>query len=371
MGQIRKEGNSWYFVAELGRDPLTGARKRKKKRGFKTKREAEKALATLEAEVIKGEYIEPDNTLYKDYLAEWYKGKKAVINTQTSKAYDSYMENHILPPLGSISLSKLNPLIVQNFVHNLRDNGLSSATIKKVYTIVNNSLEHARRLELISKNPAANVQLPKVEKKEMSVWNVDNITAFLNAARVDRTYSAFYLAISTGMRQGEILGLRWKDVDLEQGYIYITQTLSHDGKEFLVGAKTISSIRSIKIDGDTVRVLRKQRAVIVSEKLELGKEYKDYDLVVCTSFGTPILPSNLNRTYRRLRKLADVPPIRFHDLRHTHASLLLSIGVPAKVIAERLGHANIKTTLDIYTHVFPSMQDEAAEKIEKMLANNK
>ncbi|UII57063.1 site-specific integrase [Cytobacillus spongiae] len=371
MGQVKKDGSSWYFVAELPKDPITGKRKRKKQRGFKTKREAEKALAQVEAEVIRGTYIEPTNTLYKDYLLlEWFRGKKATINSQTAKSYENYMNHRIIPKLGHIPLSQLNVMVLQNYIYSLKEDGLASATIKKIYNIIRNSLEHAKTLELLAKNPATNIQLPKIEKTEMTVWNVEESKAFLHIAREDRLYVAFHLAITTGMRQGEILGLRWKYVDLEKGVIRICQTLSHDGKEFLVGAKTASSVRSIKLPDETIVLLRKHKAVIARERLQVGQEYVDHDPVICTSKGTPILPANLRRTYARLIKQADVPAIRFHDLRHTHATLLLSQGVHAKVISERLGHSNIKTTLDIYSHVLPNMQDEAAKQINNLLSNS-
>jgi integrase len=169
------------------------------------------------------------------------------------------------------------------------------------------------------------------------------------------------------MRRGEILGLRWKDVDLDKGMLSVRQTLSKDGKQFLNGAKTASSIRSIKLSEETMAVLRKQKARMAKEKLQSGSEYSNFDLVVSTSKGTPMNPENVKRTFERLVKEADVPRIRFHDLRHTHATMLLSQGIHAKVVSERLGHSNIKMTLDTYSHVLPNMQEEAANQIDVLL----
>jgi len=172
------------------------------------------------------------------------------------------------------------------------------------------------------------------------------------------------------MRRGEILGLRWKDVDFDKGILYVRQTLSKDGKKFLSGAKTDSSVRSIKLSNETIAVLKKHKARVAKEKLKCGPDYVDYDLVICTSKGTPVNPENLKRTFERLIKAAGVPKIRFHDLRHTHATMLLAQGVHAKVISERLGHSNIKTTLDIYSHVLPNMQEEAANQIDALLSKS-
>ncbi|WP_233522486.1 site-specific integrase [Peribacillus glennii] len=193
----------------------------------------------------------------------------------------------------------------------------------------------------------------------------------MKVATENRLYPAFHLAITTGMRRGEILGLRWKDIDLEKGILYVRQTLSRDGKHFLNGAKTDAGVRSIQLANESIVMLKKQKRLIAKEKLSYGPGYTDYDLVICTSKGTPVIPSNLKRTYQRLIKEADIPVIRFHDLRHTHATMLLAQGVHAKVISERLGHSNIKTTLDIYSHILPNMQEDAANQIDALLSNTK
>lgn len=166
----------------------------------------------------------------------------------------------------------------------------------------------------------------------------------MSVAKKERLYAAFHLAIGTGIRQGEILGLRWKDVDLDKGILYIRQTLSHDGKEFLVGAKTASGVRSVKLASETIAVLKKHRSMIIREKLQQGSDYMDLDLVICTTKGTQVIASNLRKTYDRLIEAANVPKIRIHDLRHTHATYLFSKGIHAKVISESLGHSNIKIT---------------------------
>jgi integrase len=367
MGQIKKEGSSWYFVAELGSDPITGKRRRKKQRGFKTKRDAEKALALMEAEVYKGTYFEPSSMLIKEHMNDWFKSKKNSISIQTANTYEAYLKNRIIPYIGNVQLAQLSPILLQNFVNELKEEGLASSSIKKIYSIIKGALDYAVNMELLPSNPITKIQLPKDSKKEIVVWDVPEIQSFQKAACLDRLYPAFYLAITTGMRRGEILGVRWKDVDLEKGMLNVRQTLSKDGRQFLPGAKTSAGIRSIKLSNDTIVLLKKQKTVVAKEKLSYGPEYEDNDLIICTSKGTPINPENLKRTFQRLIKEANVPSIRLHDLRHTHATMLLASGVNAKVISERLGHTNIKTTLDIYSHVLPSMQEEAANQIDTLL----
>ncbi|MDA2267083.1 site-specific integrase [Bacillus cereus] len=164
-----------------------------------------------------------------------------------------------------------------------------------------------------------------------------------------------------------MLGLRWKDIDLEKGHLNISQTLSHDGTTFLLGRKTKSSLRKILLSASTIAKLKKHRAAVLKEKLSQGEEYQDNDLVMCTPSGTPINPANVRRSLNILIKKAAVPKIRFPDLRHTLATLLLAKGVNVKVISERLGHSNIKITLDAYSHVLPTMQEDTVNKIEEIL----
>lgn len=256
---------------------------------------------------------------------------------------------------------------MQIYVNSLRDEGLKRGTIEKIIKIIRNSLEHAIDLELISKNVAAKTKLPKSDKEELTVWNEQEIQLFLKVAQDSRYSIVFHMALVTGMRQGELLGLRWKDVDLEKRHLTSSQTLSHDGKTFLLGGKTKSSLRKILLPASTVAKLKKHRAVVLKEKLNQGEEYQDNDLVMCTPSGTPINPANVRRGLNTLIQKAAVPKIHFHDLRHTHATLLLAKGVNVKVISERLGHSNIKITLDIYSHVLPTMQEDAVNKIEEIL----
>ena len=177
----------------------------------------------------------------------------------------------------------------------------------------------------------------------------------------------FLLAVYTGMRQGELLGLRWSDIDFDKSTIHIQQTLSHDGKELRPYTKTKSSIRSVAISSETIAVLKKHRHLIKQEKVFLGTDYKDNDLVICTSLGTPVIPRHINKVWDHLLKQVKVNRITFHNLRHTHASLLLKQGIHPKIVSERLGHSSLQMTLDTYTHLLPNMQEAAAAGLEQML----
>ncbi|MEH7108786.1 tyrosine-type recombinase/integrase [Bacillus sp. JJ1764] len=308
------------------------------------------------------------NMKYKDYLQEWIQTKKIIVGIHMQQLIESIVKNHINPKLGHMELTKIKPIHIQSLINQLAGKGYSSETIIKVRSVIRNSMEHACDLDLISVNSAVKVKLPRASKKvDIEVWNKDEVNHFLRAAKEDRNFVLFHLAIMAGMRQGELLGLRWKDVDLEKGLIRMSQTLSHDWKQFLEGAKTKSSIRTIQIPKPTTKLLKKQKVHISKEKLEMGQDYEDHDLVICTKLGTPLNPANVRRTFKRLLSQAEVKSIRFHDLRHTHATLLLSEGVNVKVISERLGHSNIKITLDTYSHILPTMQQEAVDKLNDLI----
>lgn len=371
-GSIKKnkQTGKWDFVIDIGKDPLTGKRKQKRRRGFETKKEAEKALAALLNEVNEGTYIEPSKQLYSDYLNKWLKGKEHSLSIQTLKLYKSYMKTHIVPALGHLKLSALNPLHIQEFVTELRNKGLSQTTVKRIFNVVNASLNSAVKMELIKKNPASAIEKPKWDSKEITIWNLQEVSSFLKVAKSSPYYIAFLLAIMTGMRQGEILALRWKDIDFENECLYVRQTLTHDGKEFKNGAKSKAGNRSIGLDTHTISVLKQQRKKVVANKLKYGIAYNDFDLVVCSSKGKPINPRNLLRTFNNLVTKANLPKIRFHDLRHTHASLMLQQGENIKLISERLGHSSVKITLDIYSHVLPNMQKDASNRLASQLFNS-
>ncbi|WP_413790609.1 tyrosine-type recombinase/integrase [Bacillus thuringiensis] len=368
-GSVKKDKKTgkYFYIVDIGIDPLTGKRKQKKKREFTSKKEAENALTMLLSEVHTGTYVEPSKLSYGEYLQDWFNTKKHSVGIQTAKVLKGYLNSRIIPSLGNIKLAKLTSLHMQNYVNSLRDDGLKRGTIEKIIKIIRNSLEHAIDLELITKNVAAKTKLPKADKEELTVWNEYEVQLFLRVAQDSRYAIVFHMALVAGMRQGELLGLRWKDVDLEKGHLTISQTLSHDGKTFLLGGKTKSSLRKILLPASTIAKLKKHRAVVLKEKLSQGEEYQDNDLVMCTPSGTPINPANVRRSLNALIQKAAVPKIRFHDLRHTHATLLLAKGVNVKVISERLGHSNIKITLDTYSHVLPTMQEDAVNKIEEIL----
>lgn len=363
-GSIRKEGTSWYYVLEIYEN---GKRKQRKRRGFRTKREAQSALIEAQNALMTGKYVKPSSKLLKDYLKEWMNIKQHSIARETAKTNLSYINNHIIPEIGSIQMSKLTALDVQKLISRLLEKGLATSTVKRIFNILNTALNKAEKMQIVQRNVATLVDKPKVKRKELKIWSINEVYRFLEAAKSSRYYTAFHLAIMTGMRQGEILGLRWQDVDFDNCKIYIRQTLSHDGKEFNTGAKTSSGIRSITIDHVTMEKLKRQYRIITVEKKHARSIYNDKDLVICTSTGNQVSPSSIVKIFRKLLLNSNLNRITFHDLRHTHASLLLMQNVHPKIVSERLGHSSIQMTLDTYSHLMPNMQEEAANGLANML----
>lgn len=362
----RKEKNgTWTYVVDLGKDEH-GKRVQKMKRGFKTKGDASKAERELLHDFQSGNYIKPTNLKVEEYMNDWLKRKIYSIALQTAENYESYLRVHINPAIGHLKLNELTPLTIENFIMQLREKSLAESTIKRIYSVLHTALGDAEKTELIRKNVASMItNKPKENKEATQVWSADEAKKFLKVAKESgRYYIAFLLALSTGMRQGELLGLRWQDIDFSDNSLKIQQTLSHNGKHLKSGAKTSGSLRTIALDEGTINELLNHKKMI-----ELEREIKDYeenDLVVCTEVGAPKKSSNISKLFGSLNKKAKVPKIRFHDLRHTHATLLISLNENVKVVSERLGHSSVQITLDTYTHLNSSMQKSAALKIGQL-----
>ncbi|WP_456364010.1 tyrosine-type recombinase/integrase [Priestia aryabhattai] len=373
MASVKKNNQSgkWDFVFDLGKHPFSGRRRQIRRRGFKTKREAQQELSKLRAELLENEITNTTSIPYNKYMDEWLSERVHQLQKNTINVHKIYYESVIKPRLGHFKLQELSPIHIQHFINQIvYELNYSEHTIHLIYRIVSGSLKRATVLKLIKTNPAEGVIIPKIKYKEMNIWTLEEANSFLeharNTKRLTRCYIGFLIAILTGMRQGEILGLRWKDVDLDNNLIYIRQTLTQSG-EIKAGAKNKSSLRTIHIPNSLVKNLKEHRNLIRREKLRIGKNYNDLDLVNCTQKGNPIIPRNFRKEFYNLVYKLELPTIRFHDLRHTHATILIQQNVNVKLISERLGHADITTTLNTYSHIIPSMQKEISDRLDNII----
>jgi integrase len=373
-GSIKKDNKTgnFYFVVDIGKD-ATGKRIQKKKRGFESKQAAELGLAKFLSEHDFGLDKKLDSDMiFSKYMEGWFIERENLIERTTLNNQLAFYRCYISPNLGRYKISQLSPIILQNFANNLfTSKKLAAGTIHKIFDVLKVSISKAVKIQLIKENPCKFVDLPKIRRKEMQVWNLQQVNKFLtevnNIRNSDQFFTAYLLAITTGMRQGEILGLRWKDIDFEKKLIFVKQILTHDGKELKNGTKTISGTRTISISVNVCVHLKKTKEKVERDKHLLGGKYIDNDLVVCTKKGSVIQPSNLLKTFKKDTENIGLPKLRFHDLRHTHATMLIEQDINPKIIQERLGHSRIGITLDIYSHVLPSMQQQVAEKLDKMV----
>jgi integrase len=370
-GYFRKRGNKWSFTVDIGKDPVTGKRKQKTVSGFKTKKEAEAACNELLNQLNKGYYIENTNQTFAEYLEEWLNDyAKTKVKPSTFKNYKNAVYGRIIPALGQLKLKELKLYHGQKFINTLVEEGKSSSYVLFIYRILHTALEQAVKLEKIPRNPFDGVENPKLIREKKKTWSIEEIQRFLHVAKLDSPiyYICFLLAIHTGMRKGEVLGLRWQDIDFEQKRLSVNQSLVMVQNQYIISdLKTTSSNRVISLDDIVIAELKRHKVMQNQQKLLLGGGYEDNDLVCANEFGRFLSPGMVNHRMKEICEKAGVPYIRFHDLRHTHATLLLKLGENVKVVSERLGHSSVKMTLDVYSHVTPDMQEQAAQRFAQAL----
>ena len=362
----RKDGR-WegrYYV------PTEDGPKRKVIYG-KTRAEVSEKLTKALSDRANGIVYDNENITIGEYLDVWLKG--SVYGSVRQSTYDrdtNLVNNHIKPVLGSLKLKKLNSAHVQNFYRNRLDTGLSASTVRKIHDILRRGLAEAVDWHLTQRNVADVVKPPRPVPKEIVALSTDETRRLLDAAAEDRLEALYVLAVHTGMRQGEMLALRWQDVDIENAVLSVRRTLTRRGGKVAFGEpKTKKSRRSIRLTPQAVDALRAHLERQLRDMEILGDHYQDQGLIFTTDTGAPINPSNLRqRSFTPLLKRVGLPHMRFHDLRHTCATLLLSRGVHPKFVQELLGHATIAITLDTYSHVMPSMGDATAKAMEDALA---
>jgi integrase len=370
-GHVRKRGNTWSAVLFLGYDHM-GKRKYKWHGGFKTKKEAEKFLAAKIQELNSGTLIEPSKQTVSEYLDSWLKFKQTQVRPNTFINWESKVRLHIVPHIGHIQLANLRPEHVDKLYSTLKEEGLSTHSIIHCHRILHNALGRAVKWNLIPRNVIDAVDPPKLERKKLEVWTTEQAIQFLRVAQESRYFVFFLLAITTGMRRGEILGLKWDDIDFENEQLIVRRTVSWaTGKMKELEPKTERSRRVIALPPQTLEALRQHKVRQMEERLKLGEQYQFGNYVVTKENGVVPHHTWIHEHYEKLCRKAGVPYIRIHDLRHTHASLLLEQGVHPKIVSERLGHSTIGITLDIYTHVLPSLQHKAAREFGDALFGKK
>ena len=375
-GSIRKRGANWTIILYRGRDE-SGTKRQKWLGGFKTKRAAEQKLNELLAAMDKGLAVMPSKQRFGDYLRNWLDNHAASIGPRTFEGYND-RAIHVIDGLGHIALSELRPEHIQRYLtqklkagrRDGKPGGLSGATVLKHYQLIREALGHAVKNQILAYNPAEAVHPPKIQYKEMMALNEGEVQILLEAFKDTQWLPIVHTALWTGMRRSELLGLRWKDIDLLGASLQVVQVLHglKDGSLVYTQPKSARSRRSIALSPASCLFLRSYREQQEAIAALLGLELNEGWSVFGRVDGRPRHPSPITTAFSKIAKRAGFHGLRFHDLRHSHASLMLKAGVNVKIVSERLGHSSIVLTLDTYSHLLPGMQEEAALRFDQLAA---
>lgn len=370
-GQIVKRGeNIWYVRIFLGRD-ADGKRKYFNKTIHGTKKDAQKFLTAKTREKDLGVFVEPAAMPLNQFLDKWL-AECAILKVreQTLNGYKWLLNHFVREKLGQKRLSDIQAYEVQKLYNEMKKANYSPKTIRHAHNVLSSAFKQAVKWKMLMQDPCDLCELPRQIKTEMKCLTPFEAKLFLETAKENKHSVLFQLAIQTGARPQEYLALQWKDVDFEQKTISIKRAIVEvKGGGFRFDEpKTARSRRSIPISQSLIDELKHHRRRQLEAKLKLGAGYQNFDLVFASEVGTPLQKKNIrDRHFKPLLRKAELPDIRLYDLRHTTATLLLSEGINPKIVSERLGHASIVLTLDTYSHVLPTMQEDATAKLEMLL----
>ncbi len=368
---IKRNDKTWIVRIFMGRDEK-GKRRYVNKTIHGTKKDANTYLSLTLAGISTGTFVEASPLTINAFLDKWLQAAaRPRVRESTFASYEVVLRIYIRPALGSKKLSDVRPLDLQALYSGMQERGLSARTIRYAHSVLASALTQAVKWRMAAQNPAAFVELPRASRKEMAALSPEEATRFLAAAATDHLGVLFAFALATGLRPSEFMGLQWKDVDVQTGVITVCRALVRrkGGGWYYGEPKTPRSRRNIPLPSSMLRALITHKRSQAEVRLKAGAEYQNNDLVFATGDGTPLLLRNIiRRHFRPVLKRAGLPEtLRLYDLRHTCATLMLSAGVHPKVASERLGHSSVTLTMDVYSHVLPSMQQDATEKLEKIL----
>lgn len=357
----REDKKLWTLNVTVGYE--SNGKQKRKTLYAKTQDELIQKKRELEASIVTGNYVEPNKTTVAQYLESWLTDAyKATVRPSTYIRNEGIIRNHVIPALGMTALPKLTPLQLQNLYGLKLAQGQSPRSIRNMHFVIHKALKQAARWGYVVRNVADLVDLPKVHRQEVTVLSPEQIARFIREAKEERYYPLYVMALTTGLRQGELLGLQWSDCDLDAGTVMVRRTLKElNGRMILGEPKSKNARRTVMLPKGTILVMREHR------KAQLERGFIGAQYVFTDRNGGPVRPQNMvRRSFHPLLRQLGLPEIRFHDLRHSHATLLLQQGVNPKLVQERLGHSTINLTLDTYSHVLPNMQDQVAARINEL-----
>ena len=370
-GSIVKRGKSYTVVVDLDRDPNTGRRKQQWIAAGHTRREADAKLTEVMHGLSTGTFLKPNKITVGEFLRKWLLDYAEInVRPKTFEGYRERLEKHVIPSLGSIPLAQMKPAHVQEYIAKKLKEGLSANTVTGQYRILSEALSHAVKWDMVTRNVCLVVDPPRVEQVEMQALDIPGVQRLLDAAKDTPWYTFLYLAVGTGLRRSEMLALRWRDLDL-QGFTLTVRRVLHWIKDqgfIFTEPKTKKSARTIPLPPSVAMALRVHRERQDAERETLGAPITDDGLVFARVDGSPFYPSVASHAFLSIARKAGLDEgIHLHSLRHTHASLLLAQGENLVVISQRLGHSKPSITSDIYAHLLPGIQKQAAERFDQQL----
>ena len=373
-GHIRERSpGHWAIVLDV-RDAATGKRKRRWHSFVGTKRQAQIECARIISEIQGGNHQEPSKTTVAQFLERWLAHVKAQVSARSHERYAEIARKNLSPLLGGILLAKLQPMQISEayskaLVSGRRDGsgGLSPRTVHHMHRVLKQALGQALRWQLLPRNPAEAVVPPRVERRQLNTYDMSQTADLLDAFRGTRMFVPALLAVLCGLRRGEIAALRWRNVDLDAGQLAIVESAEQTVEGIRYKEPKSGRARTVALSSTVVSELRGHRARQAQELLRVGVGLSDDTRVVAQADGRPLQPNSITHEWVRILSRVGLPRVRFHDLRHAHATHLLSSGVHPKVASERLGHSKVGITLDLYSHVLPGMQADAVSRVDEAL----
>jgi integrase len=369
-GHIRERSQGRWAIILEQHDAATGKRKRKWHSFQGTKRQAQIECARLISAIHGGTYLEPSKTTLAAYLDHWLDHVKARVSPRTHERYSEIVHKNIVPALGAVLLNKLRPAQIsaaysKALASGRRDGkgGLAPTTVVYMHRLIKQALGQAVRWELLSRNAADAVDPPKVERGSLTTYDMTQTVALLEALRGTRLRMPVLLGIMCGLRRGEIVALRWSHIDLAAGKIAVVESAEQTAVGVRYKPPKSGRGRTVALSALVTIELRQHRLVQAEELLRLGVRQSDATFVYTRQDGEPMQPRSLSQMWATCT--THLPRIRFHDLRHAHATHMLSAGVHPKVASERLGHSKVGITLDLYSHVLPGMQEDAVSRVDE------
>lgn len=367
-GSIRKrttsQGTKFQAVLEIGSDMKTGKRERIF-RTFDNKREAQEYITESIAEYNKGRFLHPSSITVETLCEDWMKGHFLTVKENTKRGYRNNINNYIIPYLGKIKVQELTTRTIQEMVSSMIEKNLAPRTIKYVMSNLHQILEFAISNDYILKNPERYVVLPRQGKYKATIYTVEELQLMLKCAMGTALEAPLLIESFTGLRKGELLALKWEDINFEKKTISIERNLiCVNSQNIFTTTKTESGVRTIAIPDNLVDYLQRHKTKQLRQRIRLGAEYIDNGLVICKPDGGIINPHTFSIAFRDFLIRNNLKRIRFHDLRHTHATLLLiEYNTNVKVVSDRLGHSKVQTTMDFYVQSTVTAQKEAVDKL--------